>query len=141
MNYPEVAIIVIRDEQENFFVHRRNQQKKRFPGMYGLGAGGRIEENELPLDGARRELAEETGLRSPVSFLFDMIYKEVELTYRIHVHETTIEQKPIPTDESEWDWSGWMSEKEVIGLIEQGSLCLDTAQVFKTYQNQHMQTT
>lgn len=139
MNYPEVAIIVIRDKQENFFVHRRNQDKKRFPGMYGLGAGGRIEEGELPLEGAKRELEEETGLQSSVRFLFDEMYEETELAYRIHVYETTLEQKPLPTDESEWDWSGWMSKAEVTKLSELGSLCPDTAQIFKTYQRQHMQ--
>lgn len=38
-----VAIIIIRDNDGNFFVHRRNKSKKLFPGKYGPGAGGRLE--------------------------------------------------------------------------------------------------
>jgi 8-oxo-dGTP pyrophosphatase MutT (NUDIX family) len=116
MNHPEVAIIIIRDTHGDFFMHRRNKEKERFPSKYGLGAGGRLNEGENPLDGARRELVEEAGLKSMVKFLFSHLYSDAEATYQLHVHETTVERQHIPNDDSEWDWSGWLEEGTVTKL-------------------------
>lgn len=135
-----VAIIIIRDLDGNFFVHRRNKAKKLFPGKYGLGAGGRLEENELPLVTAQRELMEETGLTEKVKPLFDIDYSGDSVTHAVHVNEVTITHRNIPNHDIEWDWSGWMSKKEIDDLIKQNELMPDTVKLYRKYLETTNQT-
>lgn len=53
------AVVVIKDDK--VLLVREEEKSGHIIGMLGL-PGGRIEENEAELDGAIRELAEETGL-------------------------------------------------------------------------------
>jgi len=35
-----IATIIIRNQAGDFFVHQRKENKKTFPNLFGLGAGG-----------------------------------------------------------------------------------------------------
>jgi len=63
MDLVRAASIIIKDKKDNFFIHQRNSNKKIFPNLFGVGAGGHIEKGETIKEAAERELFEETGLR------------------------------------------------------------------------------
>lgn len=128
-----VAIMIIRDKDGNFFIHRRNKGKKLFPGKYGLGAGGRLEPDEDPIVAAQRELQEETGLTEKVKPLFDIAYADETVTHTIHVNEVTIDHHNIQNHDEEWDWSGWMTKEEVDKLATDEELMPDTIQLYRRY--------
>lgn len=130
-----VALIIIRDKSGNFFVHQRNSNKKIFPNFYGLGAGGHVEENETSKLAAERELFEETGLKTPVKFLFKINYKDKENFHKICVYESIVDSEKISPDLREWKWSGWINKKEVDILLKENKLCPDTAKVYKKYDS------
>lgn len=127
------VIIIIRDKKGNYFVHQRNSNKRTSPNLFGLGAGGHIEENETKEEAAKRELFEETGLKTELKYLFHKTYIGVEFTNEIDVFETKTDLEKLETENGEWQWCGWMKKKEVDKLLKENKLCPDTAEVYKTY--------
>jgi 8-oxo-dGTP pyrophosphatase MutT (NUDIX family) len=127
------VIIIIRNVKNQYFVHQRNNNKKISPNLFGLGAGGHIEEGETNDKAAKRELFEETGLETELIFLFHKTYVGKEFTNEIDVFETKTDLKKLETDNGEWQWCGWMNKNEVDTLFKENKLCPDTAEVYKIY--------
>jgi len=133
MNLVKAVIIIVRDKNNNYFVHQRNNNKKTSPNLFGLGAGGHIEEGETKEEAAKRELFEETGLKSELKYLFHKTYIGTEFTNEIDIFETKTDLKKIETDNGEWQWCGWVDKNKVDTLLKENKLCPDTAEVYKTY--------
>jgi len=133
MDLLRAVIIIIRDRKGNYFVHQRNKNKKTFPNLFGLGAGGHIEENETKEEAAKRELFEETGLKTELKYLFHKTYIGIEFNNEIDVFETKTDLEKLETENGEWQWCGWMKKKEVDNLLKENKLCPDTAEVYKSY--------
>jgi len=121
-----IAIIVVRNARGDFFVHRRRDDKRVFPGLYGLGAGGRIEPHETPTQGARRELLEETGIDAEPVPVIAFPFTSGAVHYTVHLFEVRHEG-PIPNHDGEWSWSSWESAERVATRLARGELCPDTA--------------
>ena len=127
-----IVVILIRADSGELFVHQRHTCKAQFPGRFGLGAGGKVEPDETPLSAAQRELWEETGLRAQVRSLFDLTYQSATLQHRLFVFEHVTPLEPRH-DTSEWQWSGWLTPRQVQWLARQEKLCPDTKLVFEHY--------
>jgi mutator protein MutT len=127
-----IATIIIRNEKGDFFVHQRSEEKKTFPSLFGLGAGGHIEGGETPEEGAARELFEETGLSEKPVFLFNFDFESSSDSYPVYVFLVNASEEPN-FEEREWQWSGWMSRDEVDQLLQEEKLCPDTAIFYKKY--------
>lgn len=127
-----ICLVIIRRESGELFVHQRLANKRLFPELFGLGAGGRCEPGESPAAAARRELQEETGLAAAPTRLFEVDYRSAELHHRISVFDLMTSLEPAH-DAREWQWSGWLEQTRVRELAEQGLLCPDTALVFERF--------
>jgi 8-oxo-dGTP pyrophosphatase MutT (NUDIX family) len=121
-----IAIVVVRNARGDFFVHRRRADKRVFPGLYGLGAGGRIEPHETPEQGARRELREETGIDAAPTPVEAFAFVSGGVPYTVHLYEVRHEG-PIAHCEAEWSDSGWETAEQVGARLQRGELCPDTA--------------
>jgi 8-oxo-dGTP pyrophosphatase MutT (NUDIX family) len=132
MEKMRIVIIFIRNDEGKYFVHQRLSTKEHSPNLYGIGAGGRVNEGEEHAVAAARELKEETGLTTPVEYLFTEEFDGPDIYSTDYVYLTMTEDM-ISTDESEWQWSGWMTEEEVKGLAADRKLCPDTHVVFERY--------
>ena len=62
--YHLVAEVLVRHEDGSFLLMRRDLQKPNYPGYWGSGAGGSVCLGESAVQGAVRELWEETGLQA-----------------------------------------------------------------------------
>ncbi|SFQ55777.1 8-oxo-dGTP pyrophosphatase MutT, NUDIX family [Amycolatopsis arida] len=69
------VVLVRSGDGERVYVHRRSPGKDVFPGAYDCWAGGVVAAGETPAECARRELAEELGIRGVVPRpLFTHVY-------------------------------------------------------------------
>ena len=123
----ENVIIIVRNHQDKFLLHKRSWNKKIFPGRYGIGCGGKIDRHleEEPLEAAYRELREELDIFGvELKFLFE---KENAIVYYLYWNG-------IYKDNcSEFDWIGWVDRNK----ISKYDLCDDTRLIWKEYLDEH----
>ena len=131
-----IAIVLILDEADRYFVHRRRPDKRVYPELWGLGAGGRIHSGESNAAGASRELFEETSLRpermiSVGQLRFEDPSNSVHHTISLWVIRTA---ERIANHDEEWSTSKFVDASEVEAMIERGELCPDSAECFRRFQ-------
>jgi len=99
--------VVVRDRLGRVYVHRRTQTKDVYPGMYDCCAGGVVTAGETPEQAARRELAEELGIRGvPLTLVLRGDYADDVTSYEAYVYET-VWDGPVRHEPSEVEWGGW----------------------------------
>ena len=103
----ESSVVAIRDEDDRFLILKRNAADKEqwMPGKWSL-PGGHIIVGEAPIDGAIREVWEETSL-----LVSDLEF--VKKTGRIHLYTTTDYSGAIDLDVKENDEHAWASINEL----------------------------
>lgn len=69
-----VSEILVCHEDGDYLLMQRDFKKETYPGLYEASAGGSVLKGETPLQGALRELEEETGIRA--DFL-TQIYRKI----------------------------------------------------------------
>jgi len=127
----EVVIIFIRSEGK-FFVCKRRADKKLFPGFYALGAGGKIEPGETPQEAARRELLEETGISAVPIYKGEIEFNSPEVCHKIYYFDLLYDGE-IKNYDREWESSEWISEQELLTMMNTGKVCPDTEKAFRLY--------
>jgi len=60
--YHMVCCVLVRHVDGDFLLMRRSSEKKMFPNIWEIGAGGSVLKGETAEAGIRRELLEETGI-------------------------------------------------------------------------------
>ncbi len=134
----DIAIVIIKNSKNQYYVHRRRHDKKYAPGLFGLGAGGKIEKGETAFNGAAREFREELGEGIDIDeltyldqFSYDdgsgervrkVFYIEHEGPFQPTTKEFIIEE------------TGWREEGEVDNLDLEGKLCPDTSIAWRKYK-------
>lgn len=111
-----VLTLVLSLDGERIYVHRRTATKDIFPGLYDYTAGGVIDAGETPDTAARRELREELGVESPLTFLFRTTYVDELTRYHAWVYETRSDG-PFIHQPEEVAWGGWMNLDELRSKI------------------------
>jgi len=134
----KLAVIIIRNSQEQLFVHQRSENKKPFPLLYGLGAGGKFEDGETPEQAASRELEEELGLKNDIQFLFNFDFESNEATHTIYVFQMLYDEKIEIREEHKFQWSGWLTISEVDQLAKDKKLCPDTEILYRRWKEEYI---
>ena len=133
---PDIIIIIVQNLSQELFVHQRSANKKMFPLFYGLGAGGYIESGEAPAQAAKRELKEELDIDNEVEPLFSFHFASKEVTHNVHVFKTMYDGDLTPS--VEFQWSGWMSLREVDRLATENKLCPDTKVLYEKWKGKYL---
>lgn len=131
----DISVIVVQNSFDHLFVHQRKDDKRVYPLLYGLGAGGKVDKGETPRVAAIRELSEE--LRLDVSELEDLFSFEFDgfsgLSYNVNVFRTYCNGEIVPC-EREFQWSGWMEISGIDNLMHEGKLCPDTKVLYEKFK-------
>jgi aminoglycoside phosphotransferase (APT) family kinase protein len=108
--------VLVRDSYGRIYVHRRTPTKDVYPSRWDFTAGGVLLDGEDPLDGARRELAEELSVTSELDSLGEADYQDDHTTYHAFRYVTTWDG-PIVTQPEEVAYGAWVSVEHLLGRM------------------------
>lgn len=124
--------ILVRHTDGDYLLMHRSPDKSVFPGYLEATAGGGVMKGETPLEGAIRELREETGI------VTDSLTPIASMPYhRMLCHQylctTDCEKDSITLQEGETVGYKWVSEKEFIDFINSGNMIPTQRERFDPY--------
>ncbi len=123
--------VVVRDPWGRVYVHRRTQTKDVYPAHWDFTAGGVLLADEDPLEGARRELAEELGVTSDLEPLGEADYADAHTSYHAFRYLTTWDG-PITPQASEVAYGAWLSTERLLERLADPEIAFmpDTVALF-----------
>ncbi|MER6425494.1 NUDIX domain-containing protein [Streptomyces sp. NPDC001137] len=127
-----VAVVVCRDRQGRFLVHRRAEHLSRFPGHFELGVGGAAGVGESYKEAAARELSEELGTLTSVCFRFKFLNRGGLSPHWLGVCDAVLPEIGAP-DPGEVAWHGWLAEPELQQALQQWTFTPDSQEIFDRY--------
>ncbi|WP_245886727.1 NUDIX domain-containing protein [Kineococcus xinjiangensis] len=121
-NLPHAATgVLLRNGAGEVFVHRRTATKDVFPGCYDCLAGGVVAAGEDPAAAARRELAEELGVRgADLRPVLRAWYRDERTHYLAHVYEARYDPErhgPLRLQPEEVAGGEWMPPARLDRLL------------------------
>ncbi len=129
------AEIAVRNDAGEIWVHRRTETKDVYPGLYDMVVGGVLASAESWTDGARRELAEETGingveLRERARHTFDGPFERALM----RLYEVTW-NGPITPQPEEIAWGGFVTVGELDRMLRDEEFCPDSVAIFELWRD------
>lgn len=114
--YHLVCEVVVQSPEGDFLLMRRSWDKEVSPGKWEIGAGGSAVKGEGPLDGARRELREETGIDAAGALqeLYRMTHRGHHAIYYGYLLVTDWPRDGIVLQEGETIAYRWLSRNEFL---------------------------
>jgi len=114
----EAVACFIRHEDKILLLHRQDAKPQ---GSLWAAPGGKIEKTESPLQAARRETFEETGLqlqKNELSFVGKYYIKNEQSSCILHVFEAHSQQKPVDIKLSIKEHKGftWVTPEEALSM-------------------------
>ncbi|HNR98526.1 MAG TPA: NUDIX domain-containing protein [Planctomycetota bacterium] len=127
-----VGILVCNGAGE-IYVHRRTATKDIFPGLYDMFVGGAVTVGEDYGDAARRECAEELGVRGGVwERLFVYRYEGPRNRCFTGVYKVVYDG-PIVHQAEEVAWGRFMPLAQVAAFARENPVVPDGAEIFREY--------
>lgn len=127
-----VAVVVCRDGQDRFLVHRRAEQLPRFPGHYEIGVGGAAGVGESYEAAAARELREELGTSATVRLRFKFLNRGGLSPHWLGVCDAVLPEIVAP-DPEEVAWHGWLTESELKRTRHRWTFTPDSQEILDRY--------
>ncbi|WP_078914178.1 NUDIX domain-containing protein [Streptomyces sp. NRRL S-37] len=127
-----VGVVVCRDRQGRFLVHRRAEHLSRFPGHYEFGVGGAAGVGESYEQAAAREVGEEMGVRATARLRFKFLNRGGLSPHWLAVCDAVLPEIVAP-DPEEVAWHGWLTESELRRALQQWTFTPDSQAVFDRY--------
>ncbi|MCR4939406.1 MAG: NUDIX domain-containing protein [Treponemataceae bacterium] len=115
--YHLVCHVLVRHKDGTYLLMQRDPRKP-YPNMWEASAGGSALKGESPLQGALRELREETGIEAESLELLDQSF----LGNCIHCRflcQTDCDKKSVRLQEGETVNFHWASAEEILSLSEE----------------------
>lgn len=106
-------------KSNQYLILKRSPDAHVYPDHWDL-PGGKLEENEEPKSGIKREVFEETGLRSDAVSVLKRIpldpFETGNATHRFDIFEVSVDTtKDIQLSDEHTDWQ-WANSEEILKL-------------------------
>ncbi|MFJ6405774.1 NUDIX hydrolase [Streptomyces hydrogenans] len=128
-----IGVVVCRDGQGRYLVHRRAEHLSRFPGHYELAVGGAVGVGESYEEAAARELTEEMGVRATVCLRFTFLNRSGLSPHWLAVCDALLPEAVAP-DPQEVAWHGWLTESQLRRALGRKTFNPDSREVFDRYR-------
>lgn len=114
-----VVDICVRHVDGSFLIMQRDDAKELFPGDWETGACGSVLKGETPLEGAQRELYEETGIRcDTLEQIGRIVSPEQQTIYIMYLCVTNAAKDAITLQAGETMDYQWLSKAELLAFME-----------------------
>lgn len=114
--YHMVVEIIVRHLDGDYLLMRRDLEKSR-GGLWEISAGGSGLAGESPLQAAKRELFEETGIKAEeLKFLESLVFPDKQSIYFEFFCETDWDKDKIILQKGETIDFKWLSKDELLAL-------------------------
>ncbi len=115
-----VAIIVVQHDDGTFLMMHRDPNKEVDPDLWEPGASGSILKGESFIQGAFRELREETGLIvDNMQYMRDYCYHEYQTLYKIYATTYHGDKDKVIVQVGETDAYRWVESTELFNSVEE----------------------
>ncbi|MFJ8386575.1 NUDIX hydrolase [Streptomyces sp. NPDC094438] len=128
-----MAMVLCRDRDGRYLVHRRPESSSRFPGEHSWLVAGAVGVDETYEDAARRELHEELGVEAAVRPLFKFLCDGELSPYWFAVYEAEVEEEQVSPDAAEVAWHGWLTEDELKAAMANWTFVSDSRDAYRRY--------
>ena len=124
--------ILVRHTDGDYLLMHRSPDKSVFPGYLEATAGGGVQKGETPLEGAIRELKEETGITSDtLTPIASMPYRNMLCHQYLCV--TDCAKDSVTLQEGETVGHTWVREADFIKFINSGDMIPTQRERFDPY--------
>ena len=113
---------IIKNEDNKYLLIK--ERKEKYYGMYNLPAG-HLEENELLLDGAKREIKEETGYNVEVKGIVQIGNTEKFTSFIFYCEITSIQESYNRDEIMSVEWLSFDEINNISDNLRSPSLILD----------------
>ena len=119
--YHLVCEVMVRHENGDYLLMKRDSHKEGFPGLYELTAGGSALKGEDAETCARRELFEETGIRDGALVEFAVeAHEGYRAIYHRYFLQTRCDPNAIVLQPGETEAFRWVDEAELERVLASG---------------------
>lgn len=116
--YHKTVSVLVRHADGDYLLTRRSPDKNVYPGWYEATAGGAVQAGESETQAVRRELFEETGIRSEAFTEIAFVRDDARRSFYYHyLCIVNIPKDEITLQDGETDGYRWMSEEEFIAFV------------------------
>lgn len=111
-----VCEIIVRHIDGSYLLMQRDYNKPNYPGLYEASAGGSATKGESKLEAAKRELEEETGIKSD-KLVEIYCYKSKDTIYIGYLCETDWNKNDITLQEGETISFLWLGKEDFLEFV------------------------
>ncbi|WP_344445857.1 NUDIX hydrolase [Kitasatospora nipponensis] len=127
------VMILVRNAEGRYFVHRRAQDKLFAPGAYDIFVGGVVGAGESYAHAAVREAEEELGVSGiRTEPLFRFLFEEQAYSWFCDVHQARWDG-PVSPQVEEIDWHDWLTAEQIAERLTAWDVVPDGREAYRRY--------
>ncbi|MCR5773054.1 MAG: NUDIX domain-containing protein [Butyrivibrio sp.] len=134
--YHLVVDMLVLHEDGTYLLMKRSDDKDVYPGYWEAGAGGSALSKEEPLEAAKRELLEETGLIPDSIELVNVVFKDSSRgMYYSYLVKVSSDKDSITLQEGETVAYKWVNKDDFLCYVDSENAIGSHNQRFEKYIN------
>ena len=134
--YHLVCEVVVRHADGEYLLLQRDFSKEAYPGFEEIGAGGSALKGETPLQGAVRELREESGIEAgELEELYRIVSDRSHAIHHGYLCVTDAPKDSIVLQEGETIGYRWIGREELIAFFDSDACILAQRERLKEYMD------
>ena len=134
--YHLVVDLLVLHEDGTYLLTKRSDIKDIYPGYWEASAGGSAIKGEEPLEAAKRELFEETGLTPDSLELVDILFKDSSRSmYYSYLAKVSCDKESVVHQEGETTAYKWVDREGFLAYVDSEDTMKAHNQRYEKYIN------